>query len=298
MRNDFALLILSHGRADCVDTLNTFRRCGYTGRWYIIIDNEDSQHDKYVENFGEDHVIVFDKYKKSLEVETCDLPRDRKVVLFAREVCFDVANQLGLKYFLELDDDYTECSSRVVRGNGLMRIYTQDVESLIDETLDFLVKSHADCIAWAQDGDFCGGIGGSMFKNKVKRKMMNAFFCRTDKPFHFLGRINEDVNTYILEGSRGKLFLTVYNVAINQRQTQKNVNGMTDIYLNHGTYIKSFYSVIVAPSCVKVGVMGQYHHRMHHKIEWNDAVPKIIREDWRKPDANPRIEPQQLNLFE
>ena len=47
MRNDFAIFILSHGRADNVKTLDTIKTCGYTGKWYVIIDNEDKQAQKY-----------------------------------------------------------------------------------------------------------------------------------------------------------------------------------------------------------------------------------------------------------
>jgi hypothetical protein len=72
MRSDFAILILTHGRADNVVTLSTLGKCGYHGRWYMVIDNEDSQAQKYYENFGEDHVIMFDKLKKSREFDTCE----------------------------------------------------------------------------------------------------------------------------------------------------------------------------------------------------------------------------------
>ena len=45
-------------------------------------------------------------------------------------------------------------------------------------------------------------------------------------------------------------------MALNQKQTQKNKGGMTDIYMSQGTYVKSFYTVMMMPSSVKVGVMG------------------------------------------
>lgn len=41
-----------------------------------------------------------------------------------------------------------------------------------------------------------------------------------------------------------------------QMQTQKNAGGMTETYLESGTYLKSFYSVMYAPSCVKLNTMG------------------------------------------
>lgn len=58
---------------------------------------------------------------------------------------------------------------------------------------------------------------------------------------------------------------------------------MTDGYLDYGTYIKSFYSIICAPSCVKISTLrGDANARVHHNVEWNKAVPKIVSERHRK----------------
>ena len=43
MRNDFAILILTHGRPDNIKTLSSLKRAGYTGKYYIVIDNEDEK---------------------------------------------------------------------------------------------------------------------------------------------------------------------------------------------------------------------------------------------------------------
>lgn len=51
-------------------TLKTLEKCGYTGKWYIICDNEDKTLQDYYTNFGEENVIVFDKLAKSKEFDT------------------------------------------------------------------------------------------------------------------------------------------------------------------------------------------------------------------------------------
>ena len=112
---------------------------------------------------------------------------------------------------------------------------------------------------------------------------MNSFICSVDRPFKFFGRLNEDVNTYVTLGNRGKLFLTMPQVMLHQKATQQNPGGMSDIYLDKGTYIKSFYSVMYCPSAVRVDTMGdKYERRIHHQVRWRNAVPMIIREKWRK----------------
>jgi len=98
----------------------------------------------------------------------------------------------------------------------------------------------------------------------------------------FLSRLNEDVNTYLSLGNRGDLFFTINQLQLNQLATQKNKGGMTDAYLEGGTYVKSFYTVMYCPSFTKVTIMGSKNKRLHHRISWINAVPVIIDEKYKK----------------
>ena len=282
MRDDFAIFILTHGRPDKVITYNTLKKCNNTNKVYFVIDNEDNTADRYYENFGKENVIMFDKEKKSKEFDTMDLSDDRRAIVYARNVCFDIAEELGITYFLELDDDYTEFRSRMFDGTKLNTVYLRDFDAVVDEMIDFLEISGALTAAFAQTGDFIGGVGSKVYKERLARKAMNSFFCKVDRKFNFIGRINEDVNTYVNLGSRGHLLFTVADMTLNQLDTQRNAGGMTDLYLDSGTYVKSFYTVICNPSSVKIGEMGDGHRRIHHTINWNNAVPKIISDVFRK----------------
>ena len=283
MRNDFVVFILTHGRPEKVYTIQALKNAGYTGRTILIIDNEDEKADEYYQLYGKDNVVMFDKLKKSKEFDTIDIATDRRSIVYARNACFDVAEELGYKYFLELDDDYTNFRQRLLKEDGQFGSwYLKDFDSIVDCMIDFLETSGALTVAFAQTGDFIGGSGSKVFKDKLARKAMNSFFCKTENKFDFIGRINEDVNTYVNLGSRGNLFFTVSDMSLDQTETQSNSGGMTDIYLNSGTYVKSFFTVICNPSSVKIGTVGAKHKRMHHLIDWNVAVPKIISESYKK----------------
>jgi hypothetical protein len=78
------------------------------------------------------------------------------------------------------------------------------------------------------------------------------------------------------------LFLTIPNISINQQQTQQTEGGMTDVYLEYGTYVKSLFSVMYNPSSVKVSTFETKHKRIHHRVSWNNAVPKILNEKHKK----------------
>jgi len=283
MLDDFAVFILSHGRADKVDTLRTLKRCGYTGRVYIVIDNEDEQAEKYYQNFGRDMVIMFDKAAIAETFDEGDNFQDRRAVIYARNACFDIARDLDIKYFMQLDDDYNDFRYKI-DGNLLHidRAGINSADKIIGLLLEFYKSIRAVSIALAQGGDFIGGVGNNLHKSMGRRrKAMNTFICSIDRPFQFIGRVNEDVNTYTSFQNKGNLFLTFPFLAIQQAESQKNSGGMTEMYLDSGTYIKSFYSVMYFPSAIKVEMMGESHRRLHHSIKWDNAVPAIISEKWR-----------------
>ena len=81
-------------------------------------------------------------------------------------------------------------------------------------------------------------------------------------------------------------------IGLDQLETQSNSGGMTELYLDAGTYVKSFYTVMYCPSCVVVSAMGTAHRRLHHHIKWRYAVPKILHESVKKVTTN-GITPKQ-----
>ena len=279
MRKDFCAFILTHGRPDSVHTYKTLMRAGYTGKVFIVIDDEDDTADEYRKRFG-DKVLQFCKAEVAEGIDEGDNFDDRRAIIYARNVCWELARNVGCKYFIQLDDDYTHFNIRF-RSDGAT--CSGMIRSKCDEFLSALVEFYelvpASSVAMSQGGDFIGG--GTPDKRRLTRKCMNTFICSSDRPFQFVGRINEDVNTYTSGGRRGELFFTVMQAFVNQATTQSNAGGMTGLYLDGGTYIKAFYSVMYSPSCVKIGQLGDPrspHYRIHHKINWHHTAPKILRE--------------------
>lgn len=292
MKSDFAVFILTHGRAGEVLTYDALRKCGYTGPIYLMVDDEDKQIDQYIEEFG-DQVVLFSKQEAVEMTDACDNYARRNSVVFARNMNFKIAREMGIKYFWQLDDDYTDF--RIVFNNdreyltkGTVAMSGRKLDDVIPPCLRFLDDTGAKSIAFAQAGDFIGGANGTFGKLARKgmfsRKVMNSFFFRTDRPVTFRGRVNDDVNLYVECGRRGDLFATIPRLRVQQPETQTRAGGCTEIYKEFGTYIKSFYSVIVAPSCVKVAILhGRTHKRIHHQVTWRYACPVILDEKYRKP---------------
>ena len=284
VNDNFCAFILTHGRPDNVITYKTLLKSGYTGKIYIIIDDEDETADRYYEVFG-DKVIMFDKKAIAETFDEGDNFDDRRAIVYARNACFDIAKDLGIKHFIQLDDDYTVFFYMYDTQDEFKRKEIKKIDRIFGLFVEYLEKSNAETLAFLQGGDIMGGGDcGCLVRNRYpfrKRKAMNSFFCSTDKPLNFIGRINEDVNTFLNSGSVGKLFMSIPKIILNQKQTQSNDGGMTDIYVDSGTYIKSFYAIIFNPSCVVIHMMGRCNKRLHHQISWANAVPVILDEKYK-----------------
>ena len=282
MRDDFAVFILTHGRPKDIPTVRVLKEGHYTGKLFFLLDNEDDTEEEYRAEYGSDNILIFDKQAVYETTDTMELTGEKKAILFARRAVFDVARELGLNYFLMLEDDFTSIMYRFPEGDKLGYTDSKHLDDLFEAMIEFLVASDALTVCFAQGGDFIGGINSDNYHRGLLRKAMNSFFCRVDRPIDYRGTMNEDVTTYTTLGSRGNLFFTVTKANITQKPTQSLAGGMSEVYEATGTYMKSFYSVMSMPSAVKVSQMGDKHTRIHHKVNWTACVPRILNERYKK----------------
>ena len=283
---DFAVFILTHGRPNNVKTIATLKQSGYTGMIYFIVDNEDRTVDQYIMNFGEKAVKVFDKKAMADQVDEGNNFDERRTITHARNACFQIAREIGVTYFIQLDDDYTSFEWRYKSKDGAkLKVHKiTNLDFVLKKYIEFIQNTSFRSIAFAQGGDFIGGVQNTYVINRpLIRKCMNSFICSTDRPFQFVGAMNEDVNTYTTLGNRGVLFGTIPMISLTQTATQSNNSGITDMYHRYGTYCKAFTTVMMSPSSVKVSMMNTTNPRIHHLIKWKTTVPQIISEKHKKP---------------
>lgn len=280
MMSDFAIFILTYGRPNNQKTLNTLKKLKVKYPIYLVCSDDDPTLEEYQEKY-KDKVIVFNKDQavQEMGIDLMDNFENKKAIIYARNYNFVIAEKLGYRYFWQLDDDYMGFYIGNFKNEKWHTI--ENINPTIEYCLDFY-KGCKNILGFSlsQGGDFLGGI--TKDKMRVKRKCMNSFFCDTQRPFLFRGTINEDVNFYSGNGARDGICMQIHNIKLNQEQTQKSSGGMTDSYLNGGTYVKSFYSIIGNPIAVKISLMGDNHLRLHHKIDYNKICPKILREKIKK----------------
>lgn len=281
---DFAVFILSHGRADTITTYKALRDGGYTGRTYVVIDNEDDQEDLYRQKFGDD-IIQFDKRDYLEKTDLGDLDTDRRIGVFARNFIQDEAKRLGYKFHLQLDDDVHGFTYRFAQGKVLRALHCSHLDEVFSGMVEYMKETPITSLSFALSAYNMGGVDGSI-KEGMTRKTMTTFLMRADDLQYFHMRMNDDITTSLINGMRGKLYYSYLPIEVEVDKTQVKAGGMTDIYQKNGTYRKSFYSVMCCPSCVKVSAMGITDYRIHHTISWNNAVPKLLSERWCKHERH------------
>lgn len=296
----FAVYIISYKRPGRVTTLNMLQRYGYTGRTFIVVDDRDPTLPEYQEHYGE-MLRIYSKEEMARRYDCMDnFGADTwPTAWFPRNAVNEIAQEDGVDFYCVLDDDYTAIELRcIVTGEGQRKTVYYIVRAPLGlswfaprflnhlfHTLAgmFSLSPHIVGVGIAQSGDFVGGRFNLYARRYMwPRKLMNFFVLSTQRPVEFLGRMNEDVNTYVHHSWRGKIFFTVPLFSIKQKRTQHNPGGVTETYLREGTYVKSFYSVMVCPAGVRISVLSSTHPRIHHRVLWRYVAPRIISEKWRK----------------
>jgi len=270
-------------------------------RRVVVVGDDDRHIAEYRQTFGDESVYVYSKRETH---ERCDVDtiicyhgknESWRSPLWARNDSFRIARELGYRWFMVFDDDYSEMKFRrpVILKGGKMSFpaFKENVMADNDDGVcvfdrcclkQFAVLDSSPWLyscAFPQTGDFIGGYESGTYHNGYMWKSMNAFFCDTEKEYRFSGLLNDDVNGYVLNGIVGRLSLTSMHMpAVSQPDTQSVKKGLTETYRHFGTYAKSLSSVVALPSAVYVGCIGNLHPRIHHHIKWKLACPAVVDE--------------------
>lgn len=104
MKNRYAVFIITHGRANRQLTYKYFSKRNCTDDVYLIVDDKDEQLNEYKSKYKE-KVIVFSKGDYKNKIDTLVNNPTLAHPVYARNAVYDIAKQLGYRYFFVVDDD-------------------------------------------------------------------------------------------------------------------------------------------------------------------------------------------------
>ena len=274
MRDDFAVLICSHGRAETLTSYKVLREQGYTGKIIIVIDDEDDQSELYKASYEFVEVFCKEDYFRVIDGV---IQGKQKSVIYARNACFNIEKKYGLLYFVEMDDDFTDISARYVDAGKLRSKKIMQLDELFEEMILFFEHKNVVSLSLGVQGDYIGGAESRGVKQGIMRACFGGFFLmKTDRRVNFVASMNEDYVTSLLGGQRGDLFLRLGVVMASSKLMGGNIAGNQETYEKFSPFTRAFLGVITRADAVKVNNNNQI------QVSWKNAVPMIISERWKK----------------
>lgn len=278
MRNDFAVFILTHGRADKQITLKTLYNSGYTGKTYLVVDDEDSQLLEYKKKYGE-MVITFSKKEVEKQFDTMTNKKEYRSVVFARNAVFEIAKSIGIKWFFTCDDDISNLSYRIPHDGKLKGFNVKNADRLFSDMVEFAERNNISVFGFSQAGAYVGGMNSKKYQQGCQRNISQMMMYNSDDRVTIRGLFNEDLHLSIDVGLQGKIGLATMLVCITSPERMTNKGGLHDLYKENNTYVRDFYSKIAHPSVVNfVEKNGEWHIRINHKA----FAPMILSGRYKK----------------
>ena len=283
MRDDFAIFILTHGRPNTQLTYNTLMQTGYTGKYYMVLDDTDATIQQYIDNYGPEHIIVFDKnhYINTSEVGT-NTP-SYKCILYAKNAAEDIAKALNLKAFVIADDDIHTFRFRYPEGDLLRsQPISISMDRVAEAYVEFLIETNSAAVGFGPT--LCYFAGASIFDNdKVQtlRIPYNFTFRNTSIPVSWVSSYGEDVITDMIYSKVGQKWMVLPFVQFDCVAPGSGAEGgMADTYKSHSQFKLVMYDFMYLPASIKP--------LLHQGKKWvcgiqrTQSFPKIISESYKK----------------
>lgn len=281
MTKKFAVFILTHGRPRNQLTVKSLHNVGYTGEWYLVLDDQDETYDEYVEEWGTDRIIVFNKDYFIRNTDTGLRTPVPKFAVFARNAIEHIAKTRGYDAFMMLDDDITKFRIRLPYGDSLKSYpINGQFDAIIEHAVDFVLSGDIACMGLGFCNLYIGGVENFNKENPRQRLCAEAFIRNTSYPINWRLNMVEDLITSIDAAMSGAVWFQFLPIQCEIRMSEGAVDGgNSDVYRMIGMYRISFMPVVAYPSsnAVKLGKKSWISTTTPDK-----CVPKIISSRYRK----------------
>ena len=283
MRKDFAIFILTHERPDKQSTLSNLIMQGYTGDWYLVVDDEDKSIDKYIENFGEEKILKFNKQSFINMTDTGQQVPSRACIVYAKNFVEYYVKEFATqyKYYVLADDDITRFRFRYFENDKLKSlVMNHNIDQAFEAYIDFMEKGQFAAISPGTVQYFLVGFDILEPEYVMRRRVCyNFVFRNRDYPVDWKFAMNEDSVTAIQQNKLGQRWLQVPFFQVDIVPISTAPGGMKETYDNMGTYERVMYIVMSSPDSCSV---MEYKEEFLLRLNRDNAFAKIISGKYKK----------------
>lgn len=269
-KTDFAIFILSHNRANKIDTLKMLLNAGYNGDWFVVISTDDKQINEYKSIIPSKNLLIFDKESVLCDTMVSSKNKNRSSSLYARNYIISyVKNSTSYKYIVMADDDIKKLVYRVDDNGKMKALPVKNINSVLKNFICFLSKSKVLAgISPAFDAAFFGGVKDL---RKIPREAFQFVLLKVENIKHYIGFHEEDTLLSILNFTN--IYLIYYGMSF---IAPLFAHGDGGIDYNDKSLSPPLFNYIAKPSAIKVTSFLR-------KIRYGKyCYPKIITDKFKK----------------
>ena len=277
-----AVFICTHGRPDTQHTLHLLRKSGYTGKIYLVLDDEDETYNSYHQNFNYcDDICQFNKQFYIDKSDTGTNENQRKCILYAKNFCEDMAQDMKLDAFVIADDDILNFRFRYPEDDSLK---SQKVLTTMDDVMDAYYQAMIDCNMVATGFGFTQFYfsGTESFGNENMQKYRvpyNFVFRNAKHKVDWMSWFGEDIITAVYYGRIGQLWTALPYVQQEIVALASASGGMKDTYDGNSSARLAMQNIMYLPAELKT---FYYQGKFMASIKRDKAFPKLISSSFKK----------------
>lgn len=281
INNSFAIFICTHGRPNAQYTYNMLRECGYTGKIWLVVDDTDNTIQEYINNYGAENIIVFNKNHFINNSDTGTNELQAKCILYAKNAVEYIANKLKLSSFAIADDDIKSLCIRYKDEVKLRRYtITKNLDSYIEAYLEYLERAKLAVLGFGIGGNYFSGVDSFKSENLERLRIVYQFVLRNaEYKVDWKGWYAEDSITALLSQVNQ---VWLIHPGIMQTTTiigkDSDVGGMHDTYIQNDSLKLCKSTMKFCPAIIKPYL---YKGKYILRIDRANAFPKIISERWK-----------------
>lgn len=276
------VFIDTHGRPDNQYTYETLMSRGYKGKIVFVVDDEDDTVDKLRQNYTDNDIQMFHKQYYYERVDAGVNNPKRKLNLFARCACEDIAKKYNCESFVMADDDILDFRYRYKEDGSLK---SQKIETTADEFIqlysEFMIENDFAMISTGMPQMYFAGadIDSTMWKWRVP---FNFVFRNAKYDINWVSSFEEECVTTVNSLIEGKNCMCVPLVQHTINPLAEKKGGMFDAYHSSTPFELAEFGHIFHPT-----VSEPYYYSTKNKSKWmsktkrETAFPRIISSSYK-----------------
>ena len=274
----YATFIISYKRPTNQKTLDYILSAGYSGTWYIVVDDRDPTIEEYKALYA-DHILVFSKEEMLKITDNPIYPPELNFAVYARNACEQFANKLGLDSFIVLDDDIKSFSLRYDEDGFLRnRKLVNNITEIFENILLYMLEANVSCASSGYQNIYWGGVE-KFTERDLKdslRLPIEAYFRNNSFKVNWVNLMGEDLVSGVKYGREGQVWLMLPFLQVVMPPCLKltEEGGHTDTYRKYSDIGLNVFFKIWQPNAFTVFLKGD---QWCHSVRKDYAVPKIVR---------------------